>query len=198
MAFSISGTVELARWWWTFILRGVLAIAFGILAFLAPGLGIGVLVGLFAAWALIDGATNLWEGIQRRTKDRSWWLSVLEGIVSILAGVVALLFPVWAAATLVLLIAAWAVVTGVFEIVAAIRLREQIKGEFWMGLAGVASILYGVVLFLFPAAGALAIVWLIGGFAIAFGAFMIVLGWRLRSIDQMAKIDAAHDYSRST
>lgn len=198
MGFSVSGTVEVARWWWTFILRGVLAIAFGLLAFLAPGLGIGVLVGLFAAWALIDGATNLWEGIQRRTKDRSWWLSVLEGIVSLVAGVLALLFPVWAAATLVLLIAVWAIVTGVFEIVAAIRLREQIQGEFWMGLAGVASILYGVVLILFPAAGALAIVWLIGGFAIAFGAFMIVLGWRLRAIDQMAKIDAAHDYSRST
>ena len=198
MAFSVSGTVELARWWWTFILRGILAIAFGILAFLAPGLGIGVLVGLFAAWALIDGATNLWEGIQRRTKDRSWWLSVLEGVVSIAAGVLALLFPVWAAATLVLLIAAWAIVTGIFEIVAAIRLREQIKGEFWMGLAGLASILYGVVLFLFPRAGALALVWLIGGFAIAFGAFMIILGWRLRSIDQLAKVDAAHDYSRST
>lgn len=194
MAFSVSGTVELARWWWTFILRGILAVAFGILAFLAPPLGIGVLVGLFAAWALIDGATNLWEGIQRRARDRSWWLSVLEGIVSILAGVLALLFPAWAATALVLLIAAWAIVTGVFEIVAAIRLREQIKGEFWMGLAGVASILYGIVLILFPAAGALAIVWLIGGFAIAFGAFMIVLGWRLRSVDQMARVDAAHDY----
>jgi uncharacterized membrane protein HdeD (DUF308 family) len=198
MAFSVSGTVELARWWWTFILRGILAIAFGILAFLAPPLGIGVLVGLFAAWALIDGVTALWEGIQRRTKDRSWWLSVLEGIVGIAAGVLALLFPAWAATALVLLIAAWAIVTGAFEIVAAIRLREKIKGEFWLGLAGLASILYGIVLFLFPAAGALAIVWLIGGFAIAFGAFMIVLGWRLRSIDRMAKLDAAHDYSRST
>lgn len=198
MTFSVSGTVELARWWWTFILRGILAIAFGILAFVSPGLGIGVLVGLFAAWALIDGATGLWEGFSRRAKDRSWWLSVLEGIVGILAGVLALLFPVWAAATLVLLIGAWAIVTGVFEIIAAIRLREQIQGEFWLGLAGVASILYGVVLFLFPAAGALAIVWLIGGFAIAFGAFLLVLGWRLRNVNELAKVDAAHDYSRST
>ena len=197
MAFSVSRTVGLARWWWTFILRGILAIAFGILAFLAPGLGIGVLVGLFAAWALIDGATNVWEAIQRREKERHWWLSLLEGIVSIAAGALALLFPVWAAATLVYLIAAWAIVTGIFEIVAAIRLREQIKGELWMGLAGIASILYGVVLFLFPAAGALAIVWLIGGFAIAFGAFLIILGWRLRGIDEMAKVDAAHDYGRS-
>ena len=198
MTFNVSRTVELARWWWTFILRGILAIAFGILAFVSPGLGIGVLVGLFAAWALIDGATALWEGFSRRAKDRSWWLSLLEGVAGIVAGVLALLFPVWAAATLVLLIAAWAIITGVFEIVAAIRLREQIQGEFWLGLAGVASILYGVILFLFPAAGALAIVWLIGGFAIAFGAFLLVLGWRLRSVNEQAKVDAAHDYSRST
>ena len=197
MTFDVSGTVELARWWWTFILRGLLAIAFGILAFISPGLGIAVLVGLFAAWALIDGVTGLWEGISRRGRDRSWWLSVLEGVIGIFAGVLALLFPVFAAGALVLIIAAWAIVTGIFEIVAAIRLREQIRGEFWLGLAGVASILYGVVLFFFPAAGALGIVWLIGGFAIAFGAFLLVLGWRLRGLNAMAKRDAAHDYSRT-
>jgi uncharacterized membrane protein HdeD (DUF308 family) len=196
MTFDISGTVELARWWWTFILRGILAIAFGVLAFLAPPLGIGVLVGLFAAWALIDGVTGLWEGIQSRGSDRSWWLAILEGVVGIVAGILALLFPVFAAEALVLIIAAWAIVTGIFEIVAAIRLREQIRGEFWLGLAGVASILFGVVLFLFPAAGALSLVWLIGSFAIVFGVFLLVLGWRLRRIDQLARLDAAHDYTR--
>jgi uncharacterized membrane protein HdeD (DUF308 family) len=194
MAFGVSGTVELAQWWWTFILRGILAIAFGILAFFAPGLGIAVLVGLFAAWALIDGATNLAEAIRRRGRDRSWWLGILEGIVGIVAGVVALLFPALAAEALVLIIGAWAIITGIFEIVAAIRLREQISGELWLGLAGLASILFGVVLFLFPGAGALSLVWLIGGFAIAFGAFLIMLGWRLRGINEMAKTDAAHDY----
>lgn len=196
MTFRVSGTVELARWWWTFILRGVLAIAFGVLAFLAPALGIGVLVGLFAAWALIDGVTGLWEGIRSRGRDRSWWLSILEGLAGIAAGVLALVFPIFAAEVLVYLIAAWAIVTGVFEIVAAVRLREQIRGEFWLGLAGVASILYGAILFLFPRAGALAIVWLIGGFAIAFGAFLLVLGWRLRGIHELGKVDAAHDYRR--
>lgn len=196
MRLNVSGTVELARWWWTFILRGVLAIAFGILAFFAPGLGIAVLVGLFAAWALIDGATTLFAGIRGRGSDRSWWLEVLEGIVSIAAGVIALLFPVYAAGILVILIAAWAILTGVFEIWTAIRLREQIKGEFWLGLAGVASILFGVILFVFPAAGALSLVWLIGSFAIVFGAFLLILGWRLRGIHEMAKTDAAHEYSR--
>ena len=196
MAFVVSRVVELARWWWTFILRGFLAIAFGVLAFFAPGLGIGVLVGLFAAWAIIDGATNLVAGVQRRGRDRSWWLSIVEGIVGIAAGVIALLFPALAAEVLVLIIGAWAIITGAFQIVAAIRLREQITGELWLGLAGLCSILLGVVLFLFPGVGALGLVWLIGGFAIAFGALMIALGWRLRGINELAKIDAAHDYSR--
>ena len=195
MAFVVAA-VELARWWWTFILRGVLAIAFGVLAFFAPGLGIAVLVGLFAAWALIDGATNLVAGFRSRGRDRSWWLAILEGIVGIIAGVIALLFPVYAAEALVLIIGVWAIITGIFEIVAAVRLREQITGELWMGLAGLASILYGVVLFLFPGAGVLSLVWLIGGFAIVFGVFLVALGWRLRRINEMAKVDAAHDYSR--
>ena len=196
MTFGVSGTVEIARWWWTFIIRGLFAIAFGVLAFLAPAWGIAVLVALFGAWALVDGVTGLVGGIRSRGRDRSWWLSILEGIVGIIAGVFAFLFPVLAAGALIFIIAAWAIVTGVFEIVAAIRLREQIRGEFWLGLAGVASILYGVVIYLFPAAGALSIVWLIGSFAIAFGVFMLILGWRLRRINELAKIDAAHDYSR--
>jgi uncharacterized membrane protein HdeD (DUF308 family) len=193
---NISGTVELARWWWTFVLRGVLAIAFGILAFLAPGLGIAVLVGLFAAWALIDGFSDLLMGIRSRDRDRSWWLLVLEGLAGIIAGIVALVFPVLAAEVLVLLIGVWAIVTGAFEIWSAIRLREQIQGELWLGLAGVASILFGVVLFLFPGAGALSLVWLIGGFAIAFGAFLVVLGWRLRGIHDMAKGSATGQAGR--
>lgn len=196
MRIDMAGTVALARWWWTFVVRGLLAIAFGILAFFAPGLGIAVLVGLFAAWALIDGVTNIAAGVGSRQTDRSWWLEVVEGLVSIGAGVIALLFPVFAAEILVIIIAAWSVVTGVFEIWTAIRLREQIKGEFWLALAGLASILFGVVLFVFPAAGALSLVWLIGSFALVFGVFLVILGWRLRRINELAKIDAAHDYSR--
>jgi uncharacterized membrane protein HdeD (DUF308 family) len=195
--FDMQETIGLARWWWTFILRGVVAILFGALAFVAPGFGIGLLVGLFAAWALIDGVGNLLAGIRTRGQDRSWWLEVLEGVVGIVAGVIALVLPGYAAQILIMLIAAWAIVTGVLEIVMAFRLRKVIAGEVWMALAGVASILFGVVIFLFPAAGALSIVWLIGSFAIAFGAFLVMLGWRLRGVDQMAKRDAAHDYGTS-
>ena len=193
---DMAGTVALARWWWTFVVRGLLAIAFGVLAFFAPGLGIAVLVGLFAAWALIDGVTSLATGIGGRNRDKSWWLEILEGVVSIIAGIIALVFPVLAAEVLVIIIAAWAIVTGIFEIIAAIRLREQIKGEFWLGLAGLASILFGVILLVFPGVGALSLVWLIGSFALVFGVFLVILGWRLRGINEMAKIDAARDYSR--
>lgn len=195
MAFDMATTVELARWWWTFILRGVLAVAFGVVAFWAPGLGIAVLVGLFAAWALIDGVTGLYTGIRSRQTDRNWWVEILEGLVGIVAGLVALVFPVLAAEVLVIIIGVWAIVTGAFEIWMAIRLRDQIRGELWLGLAGLASILFGVVLLVFPAAGALSLVWLIGSFAIVFGAFLVILGWRLRRIDELARRDAAHDYA---
>lgn len=194
MSLRMAATVAMARWWWTFILRGVLAVVVGILAFLAPGFGIAMLVGLFAAWALIDGVGSLLAGWRGRGADRSWWLEILEGVVSVAAGLVALLFPAFAAEVLVILVAAWAVVTGVVEIVMAIRLRDEISGEVWLALAGVASILFGIVLFLFPAAGALSLVWLIGSFAIAFGAFMILLGWRLRRIAELVERDAATDH----
>lgn len=198
MSLDRPATIGLARWWWTFVLRGVLAILFGVLAFFAPQFGIAILVGLFAAWAIIDGAGNLVAGIRTRGQDRSWWLEVLEGLVSVAAGVVAILLPAAAAQVLVLIIAAWAVVTGVIEIVMAVRLRRVVDNEVWLALAGAASILFGIILVLFPAAGALSLVWLIGSFAIAFGAFLIILGWRLRGIDQMARRDALRDHGTPT
>lgn len=187
--------MALARWWWTFILRGLLAIAFGVLAFFAPALGLAVLVGLFAAWMLVDGVTGLFAGIRTRRTDRSWWLEVVEGLAGIVVGVIALLFPTFAAEVLVILVAVWAIVTGATEIWTAIRMREQIRGEFWLGLAGVASILFGVILLLYPAAGALSLVWLIGSFGVVFGGFLIVLGWRLRTIDRMGPDGVARGYA---
>ena len=178
----------LARWWWTFILRGVVAILFGILALVSPAWGIAVLVALFAAWAMVEGVGNVLTGIRTRGQDRSWWLEILEGLVGIAAGVAAILLPVEVAArALVLVIAAWAGLTGAIQIVLAVRLRRVIRGELWMALAGIASILFGVVLVAFPAAGALSLVWLIGAFGVAFGAFAFGLGWQLRSLHERAQ-----------
>jgi uncharacterized membrane protein HdeD (DUF308 family) len=198
MTFDMATTLGLAKWWWTFIVRGVVAILFGVIALVYPPVGIGVLVGLFAAWAIIDGVNSLLTGIRTRGTDRSWWLEILEGLIGVAAGIIALVLPGFAAEILLLLIAAWAILTGILEIVMAVRLRRVIEGEVWLALAGVASIVFGVVLFLFPAAGALSIVWLLAGFAITFGVFLIMLGWRLRGIDQLARRDAAHDYGASS
>jgi uncharacterized membrane protein HdeD (DUF308 family) len=184
MTIGIATTAELSRWWWTFILRGVLAILFGVIAFISPPVTIAALVLLFGAWALVDGIFDIVAAIRHRTMDRSWWLTILEGIVGIVVGLLALAFPDIAAGALLLLISAWSIVTGVIEIVLAIRLREQITGELWLAIAGVLSIVFGVLLFLFPAAGALTIIWIIGGFAIAFGILLIMLGWRLRGVHQ--------------
>jgi uncharacterized membrane protein HdeD (DUF308 family) len=196
MVLRAAVAIEMARWWWSFILRGVLAIAFGVMAFALPGLTLDVLILLFGAWMFVDGVFNIIAVIQGRERERSWWLGVLEGIAGIVAGLIALVLPDVAAGALLVLISAWAIVTGIIEIIAAIRLREQITGEVWLALAGVASIAFGLLLFLFPVTGALTILWLIGGYAIVFGVMLILLGWRLRGVNEMAKRDAAHDYSR--
>jgi uncharacterized membrane protein HdeD (DUF308 family) len=185
MAMTMAlGTVELARYWWAFILRGVLAIIFGIIAFVSPPTTIAVLVLLFGAWALVDGVFHIAAAIRDRSMTRSFWLTILEGVVSIIAGVLALAFPDVAAASLLLLIAAWSIVTGVVEVVLAIRLREQITGELWLAIGGLLSIAFGVLLILYPTSGAITIVWIIGAYAIVFGIAMIALGWRLRGINQ--------------
>ena len=182
---ATAATVELARYWWVFILRGVLAILFGIVAFISPPTTIAVLVFFFGVWALVDGVFHIAGAIQDRAQQtRSFWLAVLEGVVSIIAGVLALAFPAVAAASLLLLISAWSIVTGVIEIMLAIRLREQMTGELWLAIAGVLSIVFGVLLFLYPTSGAITIVWIIGAFAIGFGVSLVLLGWRLRGLNQ--------------
>jgi uncharacterized membrane protein HdeD (DUF308 family) len=198
VVLRVSDTVEIARWWWAFILRGVLAIIFGVIVFVSPPfITIQLLVLFFGAYVLVDGVFDIVAAFQNRERERSWWLSLLEGIAGIVAGLIALILPGVAAEALLLLISAWAIVTGVIEIVTAIRMREQISGEFWLALAGVASIAFGLLLFLFPVTGALTILWLIGGYAIVFGIVFVLLGWRLRGVNELAKRDAGHDFSRA-
>jgi len=167
--------------WWAFVLRGVVAILFGLLCFLLPHMALLTLIFLFGFFALADGIFNIIAAF-RRTGPRQfpWWALLIEGIISIIAGVIAFVLPVAAAVGLLLLIAAWAVATGIMEIVAAIRLRKQITGEWLLVLSGLLSITFGVLLFLFPRAGALAVLIWIGAYAIVFGILLIALGVRLR------------------
>src|SRR5690349_1781292 len=158
--------------WWMLLVRGIFAILFGIAAFIWPGLTIEVLVSLFGAYALLDRIFTIIVGIQQYGEAKRWWAVVLEGIAGIVLGVLTLFWPGTTAAVLLAFIAAWAIVTGVLEIAAAIGLRKVIQGEWMMILAGAASILFGVLMILQPAAGAVAIIWLIGAYALIFGVLL--------------------------
>jgi len=176
--------------WWALLLRGIAAIAFGVLAFVWPGITLAVLVFLWGAYAFFDGVFAIAAGVKSHGESRRWWVLLLEGILGVIAGVLAFVIPGITALVLLMLIAAWAIVTGIFEIVAAIQMRKYIKGEWLLILAGIASILFGLLLFLSPGAGALAVVWLIGAYAIVFGVILIALSLRLhgmlRSHDEMS------------
>jgi uncharacterized membrane protein HdeD (DUF308 family) len=186
MGLNFTVVIVHARMWWTYILRGLLAIIFGIVAFLAPGIALGTLVILFAVWMLIDGAGALVNTMQARGKG-SWWLGLLEGIAGIVAGVVALFWPDITALVLLLLIGSWAIVTGVLEVWAAIRLRAIIQGELFLALSGILSVLFGLYVIVFPGLGVYSVLWLIGFFGILYGLTLISLGWRLRRIYLEAK-----------
>ncbi len=163
---------------WLLGLRGVLAIIFGVLAFIWPGMTAIVLVFLFAAYAILDGILTIAASVRNRAANDRWWVLLLEGIVDIAAGVIAFLFPGLAAIVLVFMIAIWAIITGLLELVTAIRLRREITNEWALGLAGVVSIILGIIMIVNPGAGLIGLVWAIGGYAIIFGILMIVLAIR--------------------
>lgn len=171
----------LAGRWWTLAIRGVAAIVFGVLTFFWPGASLFVLVILFGAYALVDGIFNLVMAVRGAQRGVSWRSLVIEGVVSVAAGVVALSWPGITAFALLVVIAVWAVVTGGAEIAAAVRLRRHLRHEWLLGLAGAVSIGFGVLLMLFPGAGALAVALWIGAYAVVFGVLLLALAFRLRS-----------------
>ena len=163
------------------MLEGVAAVAFGLLALSRPGITLGALIVLFAAYAFADGIFAIAGAINRTDLSGHWGARLLRGILSIIAGIVAMTYPAMTAVALLFLIAGWAVVTGIVEISAAIRLRKVISGEWLLITGGVLSILFGLALAAFPGAGILTVVWLIGTYAIIFGALQIGLGIQLRA-----------------
>jgi uncharacterized membrane protein HdeD (DUF308 family) len=171
---------DLGRNWGWLALRGAVSVLFGLFAFLWPGKTLAALIIVFGAFALADGVVSLIHAFRVRDQGRPFWSLVIVGLLGIAAGIVTLLWPGMTAIALLMFIAAWAFVTGIFEIVAAIRLRKEIRNEWLLGLSGALSVLFGVVLFLQPGAGALALMWVIGAYALFFGMLLIVLAFKLK------------------
>ena len=168
--------------WWAVLLRGIVAIVFGALAFAWPGVTVGTLVLLFGFYALVDGVFSLFTAIGgRRHREDRWWLA-LEGIVGIWAGIVTLRAPALTALVLVFFISIWAMATGFLRIAAAVRLRQEISGEIWLVLSGVLSVLFALMLMMRPAVGAIGLVWVIAGYALVLGLFQVMLGFELRGV----------------
>ena len=193
MAIAIIDVDALSRNWWAVALRGVAGVLFGIATFVAPGLSLAALVLLFGAYAFVDGIFGIVSAIRRRGTSDRWWLLLLEGLVGVAVGVITLFWPGITALVLLYLIAFWALVTGVLELSVAVRLRQVITNEWLLVLVGLASIALGVLLLLFPGAGALAVVFWIGAYAFVVGILLIALGFRLRSLRGPSAPRAATD-----
>ena len=173
--------IGLAANWWALVIRGLVAIAFGGLTFVVPGLTLAALVFLFAGYSLVDGVFNIIGAVRAIESHQRWGVQVFEGIVGIGAAVVTVFWPAITALALVFVIAVWAIATGVAEIVAAIRLRRHIRGEWLLILSGILSVAFGILLVFSPMIGAFVITLWIGAYALLFGIILVALGVRMRS-----------------
>jgi uncharacterized membrane protein HdeD (DUF308 family) len=176
----------LTRKWWAVALRGILAIVFGIVALVFPGVTLLSLALVFGAYAFVSGVFAIVAGIEHRGREAVWY--VLDGILGIAVGIATFFFPGMTAQALIFLIGLWAILTGIFEVVAGFEL--PIERDWLLVIAGIASILFGVLLFINPVSGGLAIAWLIGIYALVFGVTMLVFGIRLRGM--RGKLLATH------
>jgi uncharacterized membrane protein HdeD (DUF308 family) len=170
----------LTRNWWLLLLRGIAAVLFAVLAFFWPGITLLTLVYLFGAYALVTGILSLYLAWNVPKGYPRFASLILGGIISIITALIAFFMPRLTAFGLLILIAAWAIVTGIIEIMVAIRLRKVITREWLLILAGIASIFFGVVLLLWPSAGALVLVWWIGAYALVIGILLMVLAFKMR------------------
>ena len=168
--------------WWVVLVRGIVAILFGLMAIFSPASTAIALVLVFGAFALVDGVMALYLGFKRKGFDGSWWTWVLDGLASIAIGLMAFF---WTGATLlvmVLWIAAWAIVVGIMRIIGAIRLRKEIEGEWALILSGALMVIWGMALVFFPPAGAISLAWTMGIFSLIVGVMMVILSFRIKNI----------------
>ena len=168
----------LAKNWWLVLLRGLCAVAFGVLAFAWPGITLVTLVLLYGGFALADGILAIATAIMGSHSAPRWWLAVM-GLLGIAAGILTFVWPGITALVLLMFIAFWAIATGVMQIIGAIKLRKEIENELFLILGGILSVVFGIVMLAQPGAGALALVLVIGGYAIVYGVLLIAFSLRL-------------------
>jgi uncharacterized membrane protein HdeD (DUF308 family) len=180
---SLEGFVKSAlhRSWWLLLLRGIAAVAFGVLTFVWPQISLLTLILVYGVYALIDGVLALIAAIRGGGFVPRWWLA-LGGVVSILAAVVAFAWPGLTALVLVYLIGFWSILRGVLEIIGAIRLRKEIANEWTLGIAGALSVIFGLILVFMPGAGAIGLLWLIATWAVLFGLLLIWVAFKVRKL----------------
>jgi len=179
--------INLTKNWWLLVLRGVAAILFGVAAFVWPGLTLLVLITLFAIYAIIDGVIAVITGLSHTHDSPRWWVFLIEGLVGIGIGVVALVWPGVTTLVILAMIAAWAILTGVLEIVAAVRLRREITNEWLLALGGFLSVGIGILLIAQPVAGTVVIIWIIGAYELVAGVVWIALGFRVKNHEITAR-----------
>ena len=168
----------LSESWWSVGLRGILGILFGLICLLTPGLAVEVFVILFAAYMLVDGVFAIVAGIKAARSGERWGLLILEGIVDLAAGLVAVLWPAITLVALIWIIAVWAIVSGALMLGAAFTLNLD-HGRWWLALGGIASIIFGILLVIEPLIGAVVLTMWIGAYAIVFGIFLLILAFQL-------------------
>ena len=168
--------------WWVLLVRGVLAILFGIAAYAWPGMTLGTLVTLFAVFIFVDGIFDVFHAFSGRKEDERWWVLLLEGLLGITIGFIAYQAPELTAMVLILYIAFWALSTGVLRIILAVRLRKEIEGEWWLALAGLVNVVFGVFMMAHPGAGALAVLWVIATWSIVGGIFLVILSFKVKGL----------------
>jgi uncharacterized membrane protein HdeD (DUF308 family) len=171
----------LAKNWWMLLLRGVAAIIFGVLTFAWPGMTLLTLIMFYGAFALIDGVLAIVAAITGGAPAPRWWLAIV-GLLGIATGLVVFMMPGLTALVLLYFIAGWAIATGVFQIIGAIRLRKEIDDEWYLILGGLISVLFGIGVMMAPGAGALALLWVIGIYAVVIGVIMVGLAFRLKKL----------------
>src|SRR5881409_600823 len=176
----------LKRHWWVPAIRGLAAIVFGVIAFAYPGLPVATLVLFFGAWVLIDGVFRVVGAIGGRASDPEWGFHLIIGIIGIIIGFLTFRAPLITALALIIYIAAWALMIGATEIALAIKLRREIKGEWFLILMGLASIAFAILLLWNPIAGAAAVIWLIAWYGVVLGILAIFFGFRLKALRTLA------------